>query len=560
MKNLSFFFVFCSMLLISCGQEVAPSTPMVPPIEIEVPTPISKTSKTPVVEKQAVSVNLGSGIQSSENNTWTSMTGLLWSGIISSGSIITFKQLLSDIQILPPNSQEFKEKRALLESRTNFAPFSDAYKKDLRKAIEAGEITVVQRLFNRNNHEITELITFNNSAKEISENNPFIAKFHDDRLSFIKDRSDLQSYYLFSDLVQEIKDFKGIFHEMKIWELRFIRTSGVKPNYTGTHSVYVVCSTFDEKEKSPTQSYSGEYYVNERDACSIVIHEFASKKNIPVFVGEWLWNGWFWAIFSPSFTYNNGLIAGGFVYPYPIDAYSGTLTNMGRFPGEFRFNGDTWNSVQDWEKKWESSFVVFTLGDSLLDIMDWPGGSEVSPNPLFWYSIWSPEGVNKFYTPYYSLESDLARLKLKKAFKEWEPTIREYDSIFAEEASKSKDFELFHVQYWLKGGSSGPNFNEPSKFTKKERWKPIFVWKNVNPKKVRLSYEIDQNVGNIYHQVFSVKYEEEIFFLAYDLIKGKIAKVEWPKEFIGYGVNGDISFSDIKINPNELEYEESIEF
>ena len=542
MKNLSFL-ALCSILLVSCGQEVIP-----PVTSIKTETPATVVQQTEVASTGAVNVIKSQSPVVSVSNSWSTV------------SIITFKQLLSNIQTLPSDSQEFKEKRALLESRTNFAPFSDAYKKDLRKAIEAGEITVVQRLFNRNNHEITELITFNNSAREISENNPFIAKFHDNRLSFIKDRSDLQSYYLFSNLIQKIKDFKGIFHEMKIWDLRFIRTSGVRPNNTGTHSVYVVCSTFDEKEKSPAESYSGEYYVNERDACSIVIHEFASKKNIPVFVGEWLWNGGMYTTLSPFFTYNNGLVVYGSVYPYPIDSYSGTLINMGRFPGEFGFNGDTWNSVQDWEKEWDMIFEVFRLGDSLLNIMTWPGDSEVSPNPLFWYSISSTEGVNKFYTPYYSLESDLARLKLKKAFKEWEPTIREYDSIFAEEANKSKDFELFHVQYGLRGGLSSPNFHEPSKLTEKERWKPIFVWKNVDPKKVRLSYEIDKNMGNIYHQVFSVKYEGMTFFFVYDLTKCKIAKIEWLKEFIGYEANGDISFFGIKINPNELEYEESIEF
>ena len=62
MKKLSFLVLF-SLLLTSCGQEVAPTS--VPPVKTEAPAPVSETPKPPVVETQVAPVSTESGSVSS---------------------------------------------------------------------------------------------------------------------------------------------------------------------------------------------------------------------------------------------------------------------------------------------------------------------------------------------------------------------------------------------------------------------------------------------------------------------------------------------------------------
>lgn len=171
--------------------------------------------------------------------------------------------------------------------------------------------------------------------------------------------------------------------------------------------------------------------------------------------------------------------------------------------------------------KTEWVFTQFILDNSNLSIEEefW-GWLFINFPKIFSYSIMNISDKKSilFHHPYYTLKNDYDRLKNTKEFKksQWDITLwfREsdkYDSLYAENISKSNKFEL-SVLY-----KDDLLTDTDKNIIKNDKNKVILNIKDIDPKLVNFSFERNINIWNIDFNIFKITYKNKTIYFVYDL-------------------------------------------
>ncbi len=366
------------------------------------------------------------------------------------------------------------------------------------------------------------------------------------------------------DIINYIESYNGIINEYTLWNNDLIRISSINFNSFKNKALYIIWDRF-EWEKYYNKDELWEYSSTERVVSAIILYDKNLNSNKVLFIWEWWWNWWFSRYIYPKFTYKDGLILhnsnyNSTVFINDISSYTWSILEIK--------NLEQFSYYDNLKIKW--IFTQYILYNSNLSIEEefWWWFFINFPK-IFWYFIANhlDKKTITFSYSYYKLKDDFNRLKNTKYFLNnkkditlWRTDKDKYDHDYAENISKSENFDL-SVLYTDKLSAIDDLMNESwhEKIVKNKENKVILSIKKIDPKLINFSFEKHINIWNVDFHVFKINFKNKKFYFVYDLKNQKWTFINDKKDLLGFNKKGNLIFSDWILDLWKLDFKEYVE-